>query len=36
MANKDLNHLKLVLVELKKTTKWLAGEIGKDPVTVSC
>lgn len=35
MANKDLNRLKLVLVELKKTAKWLAGEIGKDPVTVS-
>ncbi len=35
MANKALNRLKLVLVELKKTAKWLAGEIGKDPVTVS-
>ncbi len=36
MANKDLNRLKLVLVEQKKTAKWLAGEIGKDPVTNSC
>lgn len=36
MANKDLNRLKLALVELKKNAKWLAGEIGKDPVTVSC
>ena len=36
MANKDLNRLKLVLVELMKTANWLAGEIGKDPVTVSC
>lgn len=35
MANKDLNRLKLVLVEQKKTTKWLAGEIDKDPATVS-
>ena len=35
MANKDLNRLKLVLVEQKKTAKWLAGEIGKDPATVS-
>ncbi len=35
-GNKDLNRLKLVLMELKKTAKWLAGEIGKDPVTVSC
>ena len=36
MANNYLIQLKLVLVELKKTAKWLAGEIGKDPVTVSC
>lgn len=35
MANKDLNRLKLVLVEQKKTAKWLAGEIGKDPATIS-
>lgn len=35
-GNKDLNRLKLVLMELKKTAKWLAGEIGKDPVTNSC
>ena len=35
MANKDLNRLKLVLVEQKRTAKWLAGEIGKDPATVS-
>ena len=35
-GNKDLNRLKLVLMELKKTAKWLAGDIGKDPVTVSC
>ena len=35
MANKDLNRLKFVLVEQKKTAKWLSGEIGKDPATVS-
>ena len=35
MANKDLNRLKLVLVEQKRTAKWLASEIGKDPATVS-
>lgn len=35
MANKDLNRLKLVLVEQKRTAKWLAAEIGKDPATVS-
>lgn len=30
----DINRLKLVLVE-KKTGKWLAGQLGKDPSTVS-
>ena len=32
---KDINKLKLVLVEKKKTGKWLAEQIGKDPSTVS-
>ena len=32
---KDINRLKLVLVEKKKTGKWLAEQIGKDPSTVS-
>ena len=32
---KDINRLKLVLVEKKKTGKWLAGQIGKYPSTVS-
>lgn len=31
----DLNRLKIVLVEKKKTSKWLAKELGKDPSTVS-
>lgn len=31
----DLNRLKIVLVEKKKTSKWLAGELGKNPSTVS-
>ena len=31
----DINRLKIVLVEKKKTAKWLAGELGKDPATVS-
>ncbi|MDE6340397.1 MAG: helix-turn-helix domain-containing protein [Muribaculaceae bacterium] len=31
----DLNRLKLVLVEKKKTSKWLAEELGKNPSTVS-
>ena len=35
MANKDINRVKVVLVEQKKTAKWLAEELGKDPATVS-
>lgn len=31
----DLNRLKIVLVERKKTSKWLAEELGKNPSTVS-
>ena len=31
----DINRLKVVLVEKKKTGKWLAGQLGKDPSTVS-
>lgn len=31
----DINRLKLVLVEKKKTGKWLADKLGKDPSTVS-
>lgn len=31
----DINRLKLVLVEKKKTGKWLADKLGKDPTTVS-
>ena len=32
---KDLNRLKVVLVEQKKTGKWLAEHLGKDHSTVS-
>lgn len=32
---KDVNRLKLVLVEQKKTGKWLAEKLGKDPSIVS-
>ena len=35
MENKDLNRLKVVLAEKKRTNKWLAEQIGKDPATVS-
>ncbi len=31
----DLNRLKVVLVENKKTSRWLANELGKNPSTVS-
>ncbi len=30
-----LNRLKVVLVEQNRTGKWLAEQMGKDPVTVS-
>ena len=35
IAMEDLNRLKVVLVEKKRTNKWLAEELGKDPATVS-
>lgn len=35
MESKDLNRLKLVLVEKKRTAKWLAQELGVSPVTMS-
>lgn len=31
----DINRIKIVLVEKKKTNKWLADQIGKDQATVS-
>lgn len=31
----DLNRIKVVLVEKKRTGKWLAGELGKSSCTVS-
>lgn len=31
----DLNRLKVVLVEKKRTSKWLSIELGKNPSTVS-
>lgn len=33
--NNDINRLKVVLVEKKRTNKWLAEQMGKDPGTVS-
>ena len=32
---KDFNRLKVVLAEKKRTNKWLAEKLGKDPATVS-
>lgn len=31
----DINRLKVVLVEQKRTGKWLAQQLDKDPTTVS-
>jgi len=31
----ELNRLKIVLVEKKKTARWLAENMGKDPATIS-
>lgn len=31
----DINRIKVILVEKKKTNKWLADQIGKDQATVS-
>lgn len=33
--SKDINRLKVVLAEKKRTNKWLAEQLGKDPGTVS-
>ena len=33
--SKDINRLKVVVAEKKRTNKWLAEQLGKDPATVS-
>ena len=33
--DKDINRLKVVLAEKKRTNKWLAEQLHKDPATVS-
>ena len=33
--SKDINRLKVVLAEKKRSNKWLAEQLGKDPATVS-
>jgi DNA-binding Xre family transcriptional regulator len=35
MGNKDLNRINVVLVDKKRTNKWLAEQLGVDPATVS-
>lgn len=35
METKDLNRIKVMLVEKKRTNKWLAERLGKDPATIS-
>ena len=34
-GNRDLNRLKVVLADKKRTNKWLAEQLGKDPATIS-
>ena len=31
----DINRIKVVLADKKKTGKWLAEQLGKDPATIS-
>ena len=33
--DKDINRIKVVLAEKKRTNKWLAEQLGKDPASVS-
>ena len=35
MAEKDLNRIKVVLVEHKRTNKWLAEQLGRGQATIS-
>ena len=35
MVEKDINRIKVMLVEKKQTAKWLADKLGKDPATIS-
>ena len=33
--NRDINRIKVVLADKKRTNKWLAEQLGKDPATIS-
>ena len=35
METTDLNRLTVVLAEKRRTNKWLAEQLGKDPTTIS-
>lgn len=35
MMDKDINRIKVALAEKKRTNKWLAEQLGKNPATVS-
>lgn len=35
MVNKELNRLKVVLAEKKRTNKWFSKQLGKDKTTIS-
>ena len=35
MENKELKRIKVMLAEKKRTNKWLAEQLGKDPATIS-
>lgn len=35
MERKKINRIKVVLVELGKTNKWLAEQLGRDQATIS-
>lgn len=35
MMNQDINRIKVVLADKKRTNKWLAEQLSKDPTTVS-
>lgn len=34
MENRNINRLKVVLAEKRRTNKWLAEQLDKDPATV--
>lgn len=35
LASRELNRIRIVLAELNKKNKWLAGKLGKNQATVS-